>query len=258
MSPKKAATYEPGLDPLADPAPRRRPGRPPRQATRAPAPPAGPALAEPAQNHDLYNILNMRGIFNNNNILIDNIGDMEKVFKEVDDCLERIGEKGILSTQEMKFLYYTLSQKLPIINALKLSGIIDSYERKFSRRHYYWLAQKIVKKYEAHEADHRKIFRAIGLGEVRVALGILALCDAPERRWQAKGLELASKNLGLQKEYIEGSQGVTVIIQGPDAAVQINQGLPWQPPIPHQAPSDAATYRHPRPVIPGKPIKIID
>jgi hypothetical protein len=200
----------------------------------------------------------MRDMRFNNNILINNIRDMEKVIKEVDDCLERIGEKGVLSTQEMKFLYYTLSQKLPIIKALKLSGILDSYHGKISRRHCYWIAQKIIRKYEAHEGDHRKIFRAIGLGEIRVALGILALCDDKEKRWQAKGLELASKNLGLKKEYIEGSQGVTVIIQGPDAAVQINQGIPGQPPLPHEAPPDAATYRHPRPAIPGKPIKIID
>jgi hypothetical protein len=183
---------------------------------------------------------------------------MEKVMEEVDECLERIGEKGILSTKEIKFLYYALSEKMPILKALKISGILNICDKKISERTCYRLAERIIKKYEAHEADHRKIFRAIGLGEIRVALGILALCDAPERRWQAKGLELASKNLGLQKDYIEGSQGVTVIIQGPDAAVQINRGIPGQPPLPHEAPPDEGSYRHPKPAIPGKPIKIID
>jgi hypothetical protein len=198
----------------------------------------------------------MDKISGDNQILID--CNIEAIMKEVDQCLERIGEKGVLSTKEMKFLYFSLTEKMPIMKSLKLSGILDDYKREIPERTAYWIAKQIVKKYEAHEADHRKIFRAIGLGEVRTALGILALCDDPERRWQAKGLELASKNLGLQKEYIEGSQGFTVIIQGPDAAVQINQGIAGQPPLPHQAPQDVDTYRHPKPAIPGKPIKIID
>jgi hypothetical protein len=258
MSPKKSdrRTNGPAADPLADPAPRRRPGRPSHQDP--PSTTALPAIS-PAPNQDLYNIYNIFNIDKidgKKNILID--CNIEELMKEVDDCLERIGEKGILSTKEMKFLYYALSEKMPILKALKISGILDDCGKKISERTCYRLAERINKKYEAHEADHRKIFRAIGLGEIRIALGILALCDDPEKRWQAKGLELASKNLGLQKEYIEGSQGVTVIIQGPDAAVKINQGIPGQPPLPHQAPVDGPTYRHPNPAIPGKPIKIID
>ena len=107
---------------------------------------------------------------------------------------------------------------------------------------------------ETQTEDHRIIMRAIGAGEVAVAAGLFQLArTAASEVARVAAYTTLSKMLGMQKEILQGSEGVTVIIQGPDACVQVNAGAPG-PALP--APTQPA-YQHPQPTMPGKPITII-
>ena len=170
---------------------------------------------------------------------------------ELDPETDKIDCKSALTLQEQIFLDLHLIEKKPIKEAMIQAGYNDLPERTL-----YFRAKKILQKYEAKAGDHRNIFRAIGLGEVRVAMGILELCNSKNEKNKALGLQLASKCLGLQREVMEGGQGVTVIIQGPDSQVQPSApALPAPPALPgaHQG----QQYRHPVPSTPGKPLQIL-
>ena len=163
---------------------------------------------------------------------------------------DKIDCKSALTLQEQIFLDLHLIEKKAIKDAMIQAGYNDLPERTL-----YFRAKKILQKYEAKAGDHRNIFRAIGLGEVRVAMGILELCNSKNEKNKALGLQLASKCLGLQREVMEGGQGVTVIIQGPDSQIWPSTLAPPTPPaLPgtHQE----QQYRHPGPSAPGKPITI--
>ena len=114
----------------------------------------------------------------------------------------------------------------------------------------YRLGRRIVQKYEQSEGDHRKIFQAVGLGQVRVAEKIAASMDSAESEHvQFNYTSLAAKCLGLSKDVEQASAGVTVIIQAQDgSAQQIN--------IAGQTPGEVGSYDHPQPSQPGKPIMI--
>ncbi|MGO9620724.1 MAG: DUF5681 domain-containing protein [Desulfobaccales bacterium] len=108
-------------------------------------------------------------------------------------------------------------------------------------------------KHGLHAPDPAKVLRAAGLGETAVARIVKRLAErAKSEVVRLRACELAAKILRMIREDSQEREGVAIIIQGPDANVQVNAGQPIQPPGPPQQ----QPYQHPRPTIPGQPITI--
>ena len=190
-------------------------------------------------NDAISNILDNIDRGDNN---IDLLNDLEQIVKSID-------MKEKMSIQELKFIEFHIVKGESKKRAMLLAGY-----RNLDNNHLYWIAKKIVQKYEGHTEDHRIIMRAIGAGEVAVAAGLFQLArTAASEVARVAAYTTLSKMLGMQKEILQGSEGVTVIIQGPDACVQVNAGSPG---LALPAPTQPA-YQHPQPTMPGKPITII-
>ncbi len=177
------------------------------------------------------------------------IARIPEILDEVQAEIEDINAKTeLLSIQELKFIEYHLRIGLPIKKAMKKAGYRGLKPGKL-----YYTAIKIVEKYERRAQDHRKIMRLLGAGEVFVIQNQkdLAKNAKSEVARQAANATIG-KWLGMSGELSHSNEGVTVIIQGPDAAVQINTGQPTKTP----APTQQAPYQHPQPSRPGEPIQI--
>ena len=130
---------------------------------------------------------------------------------------EIVGEEGIkgislkdqLTMKEVKFIELHLTGSMTIEKAMIAAG----YE-EYSQNHRYFLAKKIIEKYESLADDHRKIMRAMGYGESKI---IELLIDSAEKassemvKLQAR-IALA-RCLGLQKEVVEVQHGMNIIIK---------------------------------------------
>jgi hypothetical protein len=126
------------------------------------------------------------------------------------EILDTYDTKSKMTPQELKFLEYHLVMQFRIIKAMSMSGY-----KVGTNTYKYLLAKKILQKYEEQADDHRKIFRAVGLGEIAVAKGILKACQkARTTKELTDAYGLAAKCLGLQREVIEGAGGITLIITG--------------------------------------------
>ena len=116
-----------------------------------------------------------------------------------------------------------------------------------SKDYRYKLANRIVQKYESQAGDHRKIFRAVGLGETAIAMGILNLCKtARSEAVKLNAYALAAKCLGLQHDVIEGVEGITIVIHNPSQAQE--QGVKTRLAGAHQGTG--------APALPIKPLQI--
>lgn len=159
----------------------------------------------------------------NNNILANDnhISELDIIDGEIKDSL--LDLKGKMTNRELKFLELYVTGSYRIIKAMKMAGYV-----KGSNTYLYLLAKKIVEKYERSAADHRNIFRMVGLGEIAVARGILRCCQtAKTNKDQREAWALAAKCLGLQREVIEGgASGVTIIIG--TGADQPGEAMPVQ------------------------------
>ncbi|MGD0828081.1 MAG: hypothetical protein ABSA09_08350 [Desulfobaccales bacterium] len=160
---------------------------------------------------------------------------------------DRIDCKSALTLQEQIFLDLHLIEKKSIKDAMIQAGYQDLPERTI-----YFRARKILQKYEARTEDHRNIMRTIGAGEVAIITRLWHEAQtAASAGARVQALTTLGKWIGLDKEDIQGNQGVTVIIQALDSAQQVNiqaPGPPTSPAIP--------SYNHPRPARPGEPITI--
>ena len=117
----------------------------------------------------------------------------------IDDDQEDKGTniKSVLTEKELLFLQIYLSGGITQVNALKSAGY-QGYNEKYLEL----LARKIIGKYESQGGDHRKIFREIGAGEMRVAQGILDLAmNAKSEMVRLNAWLGIAKCLGLQKDY---------------------------------------------------------
>jgi hypothetical protein len=114
--------------------------------------------------------------------------------------------KSQLSLKELKFLEVYLSGGSSIDESMVAAGFGNFHQRSRYRR-----ARGIIQKYET-QAGARKILRACGVGEVRVAKKIDALMEAPSDRTQLGATELAAKCLGMAQEPRGPAQGVQIII----------------------------------------------
>jgi hypothetical protein len=180
---------------------KRGPGRPakPKPATSKPKrPPGRPKSAvskdKPVthrENSNLYNIYNKGNNIN-------------------DEIISNYDKSAKLTIQELTFLEFYVSLRFRILPAMERAGFTG-----LSNTYKYLLAKKIIEKYESKAEDHRAIFRAVGLGEIAVARGILKACHtARTTKELTDAYGLAAKCLGLQREVIEGAGGITLIIAG--------------------------------------------
>ena len=103
------------------------------------------------------------------------------------DLVDRVDSKSDLKAnmtqRELKFLEIYLTGKHNIDKAMILAGYEGYHPNSLYR-----LGRKIVQKYEQQAGDHRKIFRAIGAGEIAVAQGLLNLARTPRARWSSSTL----------------------------------------------------------------------
>ena len=89
----------------------------------------------------------------------------------------------------------------------------------YHQRWVYYLAAKIIQKYESRAEDHRKIARAIGAGEVTVLQGLLTLAQtARAEAVRCRAWESLASCLGLKSEPVELFVGVSINIMGQDQA----------------------------------------
>lgn len=152
----------------------------------------------------------------------------------------------LLTPQELKFVEYHLRMGMPIKKAMRKAGYRNMKPGKL-----YYVAIRIVEKYERRSEDHRKIMRLLGAGEVFVVQNqkTLAKQAKSEVARQAANATLG-KWLGMGGELNQASQGVNIFIAAQDsAAVQVNV-------VPQQA-QEQARGNHPPDPGPGKTITIL-
>jgi hypothetical protein len=141
--------------------------------------------------------------------------------------------KDPLSLKEMKFLEIYFLGGLNMDQAMISAGYVGYHPKSLYR-----LGRKIVEKFENQAGDHRKIFRAIGAGEVTIIRGLLEIAQDPKvsaavrlRAWST----LASC-MGLKSEIVEPFQGFSIIISGEDddeaLGSQVGPGSDAKPRIP--------------------------
>lgn len=200
-------------------------------------------------NYALNNIVLKNSIdVDSSSIDINKKGETIELLDQIEKIVNEVNFKEKMTVKELKFIEYHLVKGETIKRAMMLAGYRD-----LENNHLYWLAKKIVNKYEERAADHRTIMRAIGAGEAAVSAGLLHLArTATSEVARVQAYTTLAKMLGMQKDILQGNEGVTVIIQGPDACVQVNAGQ--APTLP--GPTTPAPYQHPTSTIPGKPITI--
>jgi hypothetical protein len=128
---------------------------------------------------------------------------------DIDGVLsEKFDLKGELTIMELRFIELYLMGGLTIENAMKTAGYIN-YHPKYR----YTAARKIIEKYESNIADHRKIMRAMGYGETKIIQLLIDSAENAKSETVKLNARIAlAKALGLQKEIVEGPQGVRIII----------------------------------------------
>lgn len=164
--------------------------------------------------------------------------------KSNNDCSEVLSKqididiKAKMTLQELNFLEIYLSGRVTIDKAMIQAGY-----GHYSQDWRYKLAQKIVIKYESQAADHRKIFRAMGAGEVAVVEGLLTLArKAKSEMVRLNAWSMIAKCIGLTKDQIDSAGGITIIFEGaaprPPAALALPPQAGEQPqPVTYQAPN---------------------
>jgi hypothetical protein len=162
----------------------------------------------------------------NNNII--SIGDSREYKDDRDlasDLAVASDIKGKMTVKELKFLSSYLSGGVTIIKAMDSAGY-----GHYSQDWRYKLAQKIVIKYESQADDHRKIFRAMGAGEVAVVEGLLQLAKGAKGEMvRLNAWSMIAKCIGLTKEQIESAGGITIIFEGDKSALPAALPVPGEP-----------------------------
>jgi IS30 family transposase len=157
---------------------------------------------------------------------------------------DRIDCNSALTLQEQIFIDLHLIEKKSIKDAMMQAGY-----KNLSERTLYFRAQKILQKYEVKAEDHCTIMRAIGCGEVAVISKLWHEAQTSQSAGaRIQALITLGKWLDLDKEVIQGSQGVTVIIQAQEGSAQQINITP--------EPTQPSSYNHPQPSTPGQPIQI--
>lgn len=133
--------------------------------------------------------------------------------REIDALIEQIitkpfNLKNPLTVKELKFIEFRLSGNYTIDSAMVAAG----YE-KMNQRARYFLASKIVQKYETQAGDHRKIMRQIGMGELKILLNTLELMEkAQSEVVRMAATAFAGKALGMHDGQEDTQQGIAINI----------------------------------------------
>jgi hypothetical protein len=140
-----------------------------------------------------------------------------------------------LTEKELKFIEIYFQGNISQTNALKSAGY-DGYSETYLPI----LARKIILKHESQTQDARIIFRAMGAGEVAVVQGLLKLAQGSKSDMvRLNAWSMIAKCIGLTKEQLEGSGGITIIFESPDQPGQ-PAALPARPdevqPVAYQRP----------------------
>ena len=142
-----------------------------------------------------------------------------------------------MTPRELLFIEYHVIKGEPRRKAMILAGFTENSEGM-----YYYRSQKIIRKFESREEDHREIMRALGAGEVFIINSMYSLAKSAKSEIVQKGaLDSLARWIGMDKELVQGSHGVTVIIQGADGAQQ-QVNIPLT--LPARPPSQAQTRPH--------------
>ncbi|MDI6854043.1 MAG: hypothetical protein QME75_10640 [Deltaproteobacteria bacterium] len=120
---------------------------------------------------------------------------------------ELIDLNSELSEKEIKVLDAYFSGH-PLHKAVKAAG----YKAKDASTRVF-IGNRILQKYEG-QAGGKEIFRRIGLGEVRIALKLLALTEDENPRVRLQALNIASKCVGMQREVLESLEAPIIVIGG--------------------------------------------
>jgi hypothetical protein len=121
---------------------------------------------------------------------------------------EAISLKGQLTAKEHKFIETYLLGEMNMVQALESSGYTG-----YSPSYTWKLGKKIIQKYEHGAGDHKKIFRAVGAGELAVAQGLLSLAKtAKSEMVRLNAWATIAKCLGLQKDTIDIATGISIVV----------------------------------------------
>lgn len=121
---------------------------------------------------------------------------------------QQIDFKAQLTDKELRFIAAYLSGNMSKENAMIEAGYGD-----YSQNHRYFLAKRIIEKYESGAGDHRKIFRAVGAGEVAVARGLIDLArNAKSEMVRLNAWAMIAKCLGLQKDVVDLAGGISIVV----------------------------------------------
>jgi hypothetical protein len=133
----------------------------------------------------------------------------EIVGDDGENGIKEIVLKGQLTLKEQRFIELYLTGNLTVDKAMESAGY-EGYHKKSLYR----LGRKIVEKYESQAGEHRKIFRALGAGEVAVAQGLLKLATtARSEMVRLNAWVTIAKCMGLQKEVLDVQTGINIIIR---------------------------------------------
>ena len=109
------------------------------------------------------------------------------------------------------------------------------------------------KKHEGSGPDPAKVCRAVGLGEIDVLKGVKTLAEKSKSDVvRLRAYELACKVLRMIREDTQQNEGVRIIIQALEGSQQVNITPPGQTLL-----QEPASYNHPQPSSPGKPIQMV-
>ncbi len=174
----------------------------------------------------------------NNNIYIykgDNIDDSNNtiIMCNIKD-LKNIDMKGKLTAQELTFLeIFFNSPHGKKENRVTIDKcMISAGYGNMAQSSRYFIAKKILEKYEATAPQARQVFSRLGFGPVRVAQGIIDKAqNAPSDIVSLRALDLAARCQGMTEQAAGGGGGVNIIINtGPPQAP--GPGLPGAPGAP--------------------------
>jgi hypothetical protein len=170
------------------------------------------------------------------------------IYNTIEECkdienIEPIDIKGELTEKERKFIFLHLTANVPAQTALIAAGY-----REYSENHAYAVARKIIKKYESR-AETTEIFSDLNFGPHEIARGIVHLAiHCPNSQVRLNALALCAKAVGMLRDQIESTPGVTIIIKGRDSeSVQVGG----------REPAAAYTAKHTAEVKSDKPVALV-
>jgi len=135
---------------------------------------------------------------------------VKKIKSEVNGVPEDFDLKTQVTEKELKFIQLYLSGEYTTEIAMNLSG----YEN-LHPRYKYFLASKIIQKYESQAGDHRKIMRAMGYGETKaINMLIDSATNAKSEMVRLNARAILAKCLGLHQDVVAANQGIQIIIKG--------------------------------------------